>query len=176
MVFLIYLACLTIGVVFTLITAVIGHVFGHDHPGGDGHAGHDAGVSALSPTVIACFITAFGAFGIILTQFRITQPPYLSAPLSIVGGFMAAAAVLQMLRQLFNRTQSSSESCVASTVGQIATTITPIPENGVGEIAYVQAGTRYTAPAREEKGRPVSSGRSVHITRIIGTQYYVTAS
>ena len=31
--------------------------------------------------------------------------------------------------------------------------ITPIPAAGVGEIAYVQGGTRYTAPAREEADR-----------------------
>jgi len=34
-------------------------------------------------------------------------------------------------------------------------------------------GTRYTAPAREDKGRPVASGRSVKICRIVGNQYYV---
>ena len=81
--------------------------------------------------------------------------------------------MLWVLRQLFSKTQSSSESKVSSLVGQLATIITPIPENGVGEIAYVQAGTRYSAPAREENGAPVPVGKSVKITRVIGTQFYV---
>jgi hypothetical protein len=54
-----------------------------------------------------------------------------------------------------------------------ASIVTPIPENGVGEIAYVQSGSRYTAPARTENGSPVAAGKLVRITRIIGSQFYV---
>ena len=60
-------------------------------------------------------------------------------------------------------------------VGTKATVITPIPENGVGEIAYVQGGARYTAPARVETGGALGSGRVVKITRIVSTQFYVQA-
>ena len=54
-----------------------------------------------------------------------------------------------------------------------ATVITPIPANGVGEIAYVQSGTRYSAPARDERGAPVGNGQTVKIVRIVGSQFYV---
>jgi len=43
----------------------------------------------------------------------------------------------------------------------------------VGEIAYVQGGSRYTAPAREETGAPVPNGAAVKIVRIVGSQFYV---
>ena len=49
----------------------------------------------------------------------------------------------------------------------------PIPENGVGEIAYVVGGTRYSAPARAENNAAVANGQMVKITRIVGTQFYV---
>ena len=182
--FLIYLVCFGVGLLFTIGTAVFGHIFGgHGHDahvdgsGGHAEAGVDAsdmpGVSALSPTVIASFLTAFGGLGMILHQIPATRPALLSAPLALVGGFGIASTILWLLRQLFRRTQSSSESKVASLVGQTATIITPIPENGVGEIAYVQAGTRYTAPARETNGVPVPNGRLVKITRVIGSQFFV---
>jgi len=74
---------------------------------------------------------------------------------------------------MFKATQSSSESRVASLVGQAASIVTPIPENGVGEIAYVQGGTRYTAPARTETGEAVGPGKPVRIHRIVGTQFFV---
>ena len=61
-------------------------------------------------------------------------------------------------------------------VGLTATVITPIPEKGVGEIAYVQAGSRYTAPAREESGAAIAGGQTVKVTRIVGTQMYVVPS
>ncbi len=184
--FLVYLICFGVGLLFTICTALFGHIFGGD--GHDGHvdgsgghaeAGVDAsdmpGVSVLSPTVVASFITAFGGIGMILHQIPATRPVFISGPLSLLGGFGIAGGVLWMLRQLFRRTQSSSESKVASLVGQVATVITPIPESGVGEIAYVQAGTRYTAPVREEHGVAVANGRPVKITRVVAGQFFVIA-
>ncbi|HYV36953.1 MAG TPA: NfeD family protein [Gemmataceae bacterium] len=182
--FTIYLICLGVGFVFTLFSAIFGHIFGHgghdghvDGSGGHAEAGIDSsdmpGVSAFSPTIIASFITAFGGFGIIFHQIPATHNAWASAPLAVLSGLLVAGGVLWLLRQLFSKTQSSSESKVGSLVGEIATIITPIPENGVGEIAYVQAGTRYTAPAREESGAAVASGKPVKITRVIGTQFYV---
>ena len=65
----------------------------------------------------------------------------------------------------------------APAIGMTATIISPIPVNGVGEIAYVQAGTRYTAPARLEKGdTALGNGKLVRITRVVGSQFYVAPS
>lgn len=181
--FLIYLGCLGAGLVFTILSAVLGHFFGGDHGHLDGSGGHaeagvdasDApGVSALSPTIICSFVTAFGGFGIVFHQIPATRNPLLSAPLAVLGGFLVASGVLAVLRQLFQRTQSSSESHVASLVGTVGTIITPIPPDGVGEIAYVQGGTRYTAPARAEGGVAMANGASARITRIAGTQFFVS--
>lgn len=183
---IIYIICLGVGLVFTLVSAFFGHVFGGgghdghlDGSGGHAEAGVDSsdmpGVSALSPTIIASFVTAFGGIGIILSQFDATKPPIISAPLSVLGGFAIAGCVLLLLRSLFSHTQSSSESKVGSLAGMTATVISPIPANGVGEIAYVQAGSRYTAPARlEDSAASAGNGRLVRITRVIGSQFYVT--
>ena len=181
--FLIYLGCLVAGLVFTLLSAVLGHFFGGGHGHLDGSGGHaeagvdssDApGVSALSPTIICSFITAFGGFGIIFHQIAATKNPLFSAPLAVLGGALVASGVMALLRQVFKHTQSSSESHVAKLAGTVGTIITPIPANGVGEIAYVQGGTRYTAPARAEDGAAIAGGASARITRIAGSQFYVT--
>jgi membrane protein implicated in regulation of membrane protease activity len=91
----------------------------------------------------------------------------------MVGGGLVAAGVFWLFNSMFRKMQGSSESRVATLVGQAASTVSPIPLNGVGEIAYVQGGTRYTAPARTEKGVAVGAGQTVKITRIVGTQFYV---
>ena len=181
--FTIYLICLGVGLVFTLASAIMGHAFGDGHDahvsgsGGHAEAGVDAsdmpGISAFSPTVIASFITAFGGFGIIFHQIPFTHNPWASAPLAVLGGLLTASGVLWLLRQLFLKTQSSSESKVGKLIGVTATVITPIPEKGVGEIAYVQGGTRYTAPARCEADPALANGKLVKITRIVGSQVYV---
>jgi membrane protein implicated in regulation of membrane protease activity len=181
---IIYGICLVTGLIFTLISVLAGHFFGHSgHVGGSGghaEAGADSsdapGISIFSPTIIASFITAFGGFGLIFTQFAKTSNAVISAPLSVLGGLVVAGALLVFFRFVFSHTQSSSESRVARLIGAEASVITPIPENGMGEIAYVVGETRYTAPARSESGAAVANGRTVKITRIVGTQFYVQAT
>jgi membrane-bound ClpP family serine protease len=181
---IIYAVCLVVGLLFTLISAVAGHFFGgHDGAdvgtGGHAEAGFDhsgvPGLSFFSPTVLASFMTAFGAFGLIFSKIEATSSVWASAPLSLVCGALVASGVFWLFNTMFQKTQSSSESRVGSLTGQTASIVTPIPENGVGEIAYVQGGSRYTAPARSEKGGPIGAGCPVKITRIIGTQFYVEA-
>jgi len=181
--FFAYLFCLVVGFVFLLGSAIFGHIFGdHGHvegSGGHAEAGADSsdapGISLLSPIVMAAFVTGFGAFGIILSQFHATKSPVISVPVSLGGAFVVAYSLVGVLRKVIRAADSSSESQVATLAGHIATVITPIPAGGVGEIAYVQSGTRYTAPAREENQLPVASGSAVTITRIVGSQFYVCA-
>ena len=177
---IIYTICLVLGLMFTLISAFLGHLFGgHDTVGTGGHA--DAGLQSdgvpgltfLSPTVLASFVTAFGALGLVLSSFETTRSVWISAPASFIGGLDSALLVLWLFNWMFRKTQSSSEGKVAELVGQTAAIVSPIPENGVGEISYVQSGSRYSAPARDEKGRAIANGQTVKITRIVGTQFYV---
>ncbi len=181
---IIYAICLVAGLVFTLVSVVAGHFFGGhgEHVGGSGghaEAGADSsdmpGISFFSPTIIASFITAFGGFGLIFSQFPGTSKTEISAPLSIFAALVVAGALYKFLSLVFGHTQSSSESHVARLAGTTASVVSPIPENGVGEIAYVVSDTRYTAPARTENGAAVGNGKLVKITRVVGTQFYVTA-
>jgi membrane-bound ClpP family serine protease len=179
----VYAGCLALGIFFTLISMVAGHFFGGGHEGGDvgtgGHveAGLDThgmpGLSFFSPTVLASFVTAFGAFGIVFTHIETTRSVWASAPLAGISGGVIAWLIFLLFNTMFKKTQSSSESRVATLMGQTASIITPIPKNGVGEIAYVQGGTRYSAPARTEDGRPIGAGSTVRISRVVGTQFYV---
>ena len=178
---IIYGICLVAGLIFTLVSVLAGHFFGHyGHVVGSGghvEAGADSsdapGISVFSPTIMASFVTAFGGFGLIFTQFHATGNAAISAPLSLLGGLVVAGLMYLFLGTVFRHTQSSSESHVAQLIGAEANVITPIPENGVGEIAYVVGETRYTAPARSDTGAAVANGRTVKITRIVGTQFYV---
>ena len=177
---IIYAFCLVLGLMFTVISAFLGHLFGgHDSVGTGGHA--DAGmqsdgvpgISFFSPTVLACFVTAFGAFGLVLSEIPATNSIWVNAPLSFVSGLLIALLVLWGMNKIFRNTQSSSEGKVAKLIGQTAAIISPIPVNGVGEISYIQSGSRYTAPARDEKNGAIANGQTVKITRIVGTQFYV---
>jgi membrane protein implicated in regulation of membrane protease activity len=187
-----YVICLVVGLVFTLLCAIFGHFFGgHDADVGDvggadgsvGTGGHaeagfaDSGVPALSffsPTVLATFVTAFGAIGTILSSIDSVRGKHLIiATIAASGGMAIAWVALMVFNTAFRKMQGSSESRVSRLIGQEANVITAIPAGGVGEIAYIQSGTRYNAPARTENGQPVAAGQLVRIKRVVGTQFYV---
>jgi membrane protein implicated in regulation of membrane protease activity len=183
---IIYAICLAVGLVFTIFSAITSHFFGgHDFGGHDadvgtgGHvdAGYDhsglPGISFFSPTVLASFVTAFGACGLILERIPATKSIWISAPLSAVAGMLIASLTFLLFNSLFKKFQGSSESRVGTLIGHIASVATPIPPNGVGEISYVQGGSRYTAPARTKDGSAVTAGQCVRITRIVGSQFFV---
>lgn len=185
--FLIYSICFGVGLLFTLVSAFFGHghadsgmahgTVGHD-AGAHGHAeagggSHDMpGFAPLSPTTIATFLTAFGGLGMFLCRLNATHR--FSVFIAATGALAIATLVGWFFSVVFRRTQGSSEGRVSELLGQSATVITPIPAGGVGEISYVQNGSRYSAPARTEDGSIVPSGTTVWIVRIAGTQFFVS--
>ena len=90
-----------------------------------------------------------------------------------IGRFAFIAMMPALIQSGWFSKGEASYLSVATLVGYSASIITPIPENGVGEIAYVQGGSRYTAPARSESNEIVASGRTVKIKRIVGSQVFV---
>src|SRR5262245_29223408 len=125
--FLVYSICFGVGLLFAIVSALLGHVFGgHDAHADIGTGGHAEagfqdtgmpGLSPFSPTSISAFITAFGGLGLVLSRIEATKSPWLSAPLAAVGALILAALVVMLFGAIFHKTQSSSESRVATLVG-----------------------------------------------------------
>lgn len=184
--FFIYAVCFGVGLLFALLSVFLGHLghdghvdAAHDAGGVQGHAEagfgtHDMpGFEPVGPTTIATFITAFGGIGMVLNQSDSIHR--YSWAVAGVGALAIAALVGWGFAVVFRWAQGSSEGRIAEINGVTATVITPIPAGGVGEIAYVQAGSRYSAPARTEDGAAFPNGATVKITRVVGTQFYVAA-
>src|ERR1035437_9876023 len=117
---IIYAICLVLGLMFTVISAFLGHLFGgHDAVGTGGHA--DAGMNSdgmpgasfFSTTVLSCFVTAFGAFGLVLSEIPATKSIWLNAPLAFISGVAIALLVWWGMNKIFLNSQSSSEGRVA---------------------------------------------------------------
>ena len=169
----VYLGCFMFGLLFTIVSVFFGHHFGgsdaHMDLGTGGHAEagyeHSSLCPAFAPLIQRRFARLSRPLGI-WTDFLPYQPPertWMMRPCRLFGGLLISAAVLALFSFVFQRTQSSSEGHLGAMVGRTATVITPIPLSGVGEIAYVQGGSRYTAPAREQNGVAVANGQTVKI-------------
>jgi len=153
----------------------LGHAHGDHAMDLDVHT--DAGISLtpVSPVTIATFITSFGGTGLLTTEV-LKFPLILSLPSATLSGFIIAGVVLYGFNKVFKATQSSSEARVSTLVGIEAEVITPIPFNGIGEIAYVSRGTRFTGSARSMTKQNIPKNANVVITKIIGSTFYVIES
>ena len=83
--FFVYAVCFGVGLLFAIVSAFMGHLFGgHDAhvdvgTGGHAEAGFQdtgmPGLSPFSPTTITAFLTAFGGLGMIFSKIEATQQP-----------------------------------------------------------------------------------------------------
>lgn len=180
-----YLVLLILGLIYAIFLLVSGQIGGDmdvdtdvdvdvhfDVDGGadigDGHHG----ISPISPLTIATFISAFGASGLVATGlFSATERG--SIVWAALGGVIISALVYIGFTYLFIKPQGSSEVKVAELRGTIAEVITPIPADGMGEIALVAQGGRVTYSARSKDGAPIPRGTPVRVIRVTGGIAYV---
>lgn len=131
------------------------------------------GVSALSPITIANFVTSFGGFGLIATQmFRL--PDAISLIPASVGATLIAAMMFYVYTRFLIAGQGSSEVRMSDISGKTAEIIIPIPQDGLGQVAFVVRGTRMTRGARSDDGKPVPRGAIVTIQAVAGNTVIVS--
>ena len=183
-----YLVLLILGLIYAVFLLVSGQIGGGESGADLGHVphfetggGHDLhveggaaehGISPISPLTIATFITAFGAIGLVSTNlFSVSDRG--SVVWASLGGLVFSFLVYIGFTYLFIKPQGSSEVRVSELTGHKAEVITPIPENGLGEVALIAQGGRVTFSARSSDGKKVDRGASVKVARVTGGVVYV---
>ncbi|MEW6578003.1 MAG: hypothetical protein AB1435_02295 [Chloroflexota bacterium] len=184
---IVYAAALLIGLVyaiFLLFFQGIGDALGDLNfaPGVDADMGDislidtDGATEAtgVSMLAVASFISSFGAFGLIsATLFG--AGTVISLIVALAGGVLVGIAAQGFFLYILSPT-ISSEVHQARLIGQVAEITTPIPINGVGQIAFVAQGSRVTYSARAtDEQRSFERGTPVRIERIVGGMAYVSA-
>ena len=154
---------------------------GHDVDHGVEHAelapALDASLTQLSPfspMIVAMFFACFGLGGIVFTK-AVPIGVFSFLP-SVACGAGGSWFSLTLFNKLFRATEASSEAEVWRLVGQEAQIITPIPQDGVGEIQYVARGSTYSAPARTSDGTPLGRGMKATIVDASRTIFTVRKS
>ena len=160
---LIYAAIGAFGLLFLLVTLVVGDLFGADH---EVHIGdHDAGPSVLSARVVATFLVAFGVGGVIGRSLHLS--PLASSAVGVATGGVLAGAVYKFAKLLHGQ-QASSELHMSSLVGQSGEVTVAIPDGGIGQVTIVYGGERATHLARSSDGHHIPVGHEVIITELRG--------
>jgi membrane protein implicated in regulation of membrane protease activity len=174
----VFIGCLAFGVLFSAFSLIFGaHGFDHgdfDHGGAGGHSGSDSAdvPSPFNPLVISSAITAFGAVGLIAkTGFGMAD--ILSAVVALGFAGVIGALIFFGIVKFMYGSQSNSVFSLNDLVNTEAEVITPIPANGMGEIAYVANGVRYNLSARSSDGEDIARGTTVIIREVAGNAAYV---
>ncbi|GIV80684.1 MAG: hypothetical protein KatS3mg051_0038 [Anaerolineae bacterium] len=133
-------------------------------------AAEATGVSMLA---VASFVSSFGAFGLIAATL-LGAGSVISFVVALAGGLLIGIAAQVFFLYILSPT-ISSEVHQTRLIGQVAEITTPIPPNGVGQIAFVAQGSRITYSARAtDETRTLERGTPVRIERIVGGMAYVT--
>lgn len=198
-----YLALAVLGAGYLLLSVFTGHSdaggdghsdAGHvSHGGGDAHmdygvdAGGHASASAdaahaaefhfpfFSPLALATLFACIGGYGLIaLYGFHTKDATSILAaiPAAVVTAYLVTYAGWRIV----GSSRGSSQIRLQDLVGVSAEVITPIPAGGLGEVAALVGGQRYTGAAREAHGREVPRGAQVKVLKMVGTTLLVESS
>lgn len=168
MIFNIYLFCLAVGVIYTIITTLMHGVvsvadigadadfdldadldidadFDVDGDGIDIDIGHSSLFLPIKPFTIMIFLTVFGGSGIILTQFLWS---YITLPIALVMAYLASFLSYKLIYLKLVRVQTIAKRADAA-IGNEAKVIERIPEGGIGRISYKVDGNILSGAAKE---------------------------
>jgi len=188
---IIYLICFFLGLGFAVLSALLsgllgGHAGPHVDVGGahvdlggihtdaSAHAGPVEGsvhFSPLSPVSVAMFVTTFGGVGLLLK--KLGYPAIVHIPAAAFSGIVMGGLIAYVFYKIQKVTQASSHPRTGEEIGIEAEITVPIPNNGLGEIAYVLRGTRFTNPARTVDGKELPASLAVKIVKQVDNIYHV---
>lgn len=181
-----YTMVFLIGVIYTVVTFLIGGLFGlinlpgHIDTHIDSHIDLHLDGTEVSPTftvfplkpiTIVSFITVFGGVGMMGTNFKLNA--VLVFILAIVLGFLVSLSLYKFVVVPLYKAQNTSAVAQKTLIGMRAKVISPIIENGFGTIGYVVNGSKYNAPAQHVNKKAVSQGEEVIIYDIKNNIFYV---
>jgi membrane protein implicated in regulation of membrane protease activity len=175
----VYLICFVLGLVLSVLAVFTGggrlhfghghfHTHLHAHPKASSH------IPALNGFTLPAFLCWFGGAGYLLHNYSPLIMPLILvvATLSgIVGAGVIYAALFKFLlphEQVLTEEATRMDGVVARVTDEIR------PDGGIGEIISSQIGTRRSAAARSEDGKPIPRGTEVVVLRYAHGIAYVS--
>jgi membrane protein implicated in regulation of membrane protease activity len=179
-IFGVYLFCLVVGLGFAIASGFLGGVL-HTGDGGDSGLGHDFGTDTDADVsadhdlsgdqgdggILSTFLAGFGFVGMVGDR-ALHLPWFLSAPAAVVCSLGVAVLAFVAIGKLMSSSQGSSHIRMADLTGTEAEVTTPIPADGLGEIAFDAATGRTSCSARSETGTMIPKHSMVSITQVVG--------
>lgn len=184
--------CFYTGVLYTVISFLLGHLLDFAGIGGDVDVDVDLDVdldidvdggidldgdmpgiaiSPLKPITIAAFVTVFGGMGMILLKNNYSA--LISAVLAAAIGFIVSYMLYRLIVVPLYKAQNTSAVSQIELIGSLAHTALPMKDGSFGKIIYTTQGNTYSAPAKSVDGAGIAKGVPVVIIDIKKNLFYV---
>ncbi|NIK75754.1 membrane-bound ClpP family serine protease [Paenibacillus castaneae] len=167
-----FLACLTGGILYAIISIVFGDWLGQVFDGALEFLSLDAH-SWLSPTALVGSITVFGGAGILLTRYS-TFGAAVIVMLALLIAIIAAIAMFFLYIKPMEQSENSIAFSMQTMSGMLAEVLTPIPASGYGEV-LVKVGAGFTNQiAASFEGVDIAGGSQVVVVEVKDSTLYVS--
>ena len=166
----VFLGCFVIGFMLSALSFAFGVVDAHVHfpwethvDVGGVHGPHAHAVGPINFATVCAFLAWFGGAGYLFTnEFRWLAVPALLG--SVLVGLAGAAIVFWLMAHVLWSPHENMQSADYQMVGTLGTVTQPIRPDGIGEVVYLQGGTRKSCGARSADGFPIEKGSEVVVT------------
>jgi membrane protein implicated in regulation of membrane protease activity len=184
----VFQVCFATGVLFSVISFLMGRISDFAHVGADAEINADfsadteldistpgdspeLSVSPLKPIIVTAFVTVFGGAGMICTINGLSQPA--AALIALFSGSVAAFMLYRFIIIPLYRAQNTSAISQKRLRGALARITLPIKGGFFGKISYTVGGKTYSAPARSVDDEDIDMGVPVVIINIEKNTFYV---
>jgi membrane protein implicated in regulation of membrane protease activity len=166
-----FLGCFVLGFALSAMSFLLGAMHAHWHlhlPWGHGHVpgahvAHGHAIGPINFATIMAFLAWFGGAGYLLTaEFGWIFWP--AVVLSIIIGLIGGGAVFMLMSRVLWSSDENMQSADYEMVGVLGRLTQPIRAGGIGELVYVQGGTRKSCGARSDDGLAIDKGSEVVVT------------
>ncbi|MCL6602602.1 MAG: protease [Paenibacillus sp.] len=147
-----YLGCLALGVIFAVVSVLVGDLIG-----GALHGMFDSiSFDFLNPAVLAGGITVFGGVGLLLTRYSELEVGAVAALSLLIAGFIDVLLYLGFVKPM-DKSEMSNGFSMKELPGKIGEITIPIPAKGYGEIMvkFGAGNSLHTASSFEHQPLPV---------------------
>ncbi len=160
----VFLAIAASGFLFLLVSVVFGEIFHF----GDAHFDHGldhGGPGFFSVRILSVFVTAFGGFGAVSTQYGLST--LASSGVGFASGVFFASIIYAFARFLYGQ-QASTEVLTSDLVGQSARVVVAIPSGGLGQVRCRVGEQLVDKIARARNDQAIPENAVVRIEEILG--------
>jgi membrane-bound ClpP family serine protease len=162
------------GILYAVVAFLLGEILHFTDLHGDLHTDGNIQsftVSPLKPSTIATFVTTFGGVGMML--MKLNKGAVLAFGAAVGSGLIMACIIYFFVIIPLYKAQSTAIEDHEKLKGLEALVITPIFENGFGEISYTVKNNTFNAPAKHVGKSYLSVGEKVFIAYVEDNVFYV---